>query len=109
MIQRATLNGPRDKEAADSELPTLLRVELPGMPGFYFSDSGAWDVIADRLEAGVEFEVITLKTPAGASAIWFEVQLHTGRPPVYVKVQLGYSNKAIGRSFHHSHSSKERK
>jgi hypothetical protein len=82
---------------------TPHKVELPGMPGFYFSDAGAWDLIADRLQAGVGFDVITLSTPAGATAICFEVQLHTDRRPVYVKVQLGYSNKAIGRSFHHSH------
>lgn len=73
------------------------------MPGFYFSDAGAWDLFADNLDAGHSYEVIHLDTPWGAEAVTVLIPLLGVRAPVYIKVQLGYANRAIGRSFHYSH------
>jgi hypothetical protein len=68
----------------------------------YFTDSSAWDFIAGKLEDGHPFEELTLDEPKGALAIVMHIELHPGEPLLYVKIQVGTGNKAIGRSFHYS-------
>lgn len=82
---------------------TPHRVEIPGLPGFFFSDAGAWDLIADKLDEGIEYQEISLDTPYGSTAIVLCVGIDPKRPPVYMKVQVGNGSCAIGRSFHYSH------
>jgi hypothetical protein len=82
------------------------RIDNPAIPGFCFTEAGAWDFIADTLEGGHPYLEKVLDTPAGALAIEFEIELHADKPKLYVKVQLGKANKAIGRSFHYSDSYK---
>lgn len=77
-----------------------FRISNPASPGFYFSDISAWEFIADHLESCHPHEVIELKNPPGALAIVMQIALPGGGQPLYVKVQVGVSNKAIGRSFH---------
>ncbi|MGF6754905.1 hypothetical protein [Paraburkholderia sp. GAS42] len=72
----------------------------PHIPGYYFTDAGAWDYIADLLDAEHPYEEIILDSPRGATAIVLLVPLPEHPQPLYIKVQLGVSNKAIGRSFH---------
>ena len=67
----------------------------------YFTDSTAWDLIASRLEAGEEVEVIELQQPAGTKGYVMKIDLGLDVPELYVKLQLGAS-KVIGRSFHYS-------
>ena len=62
-----------------------------------FSPSGAWEFIADVLEAGAELYQIELERPPGAVAYYFTVAC--GKITLYVKLQLGAGN-VIGRSFH---------
>jgi hypothetical protein len=68
-----------------------------------FTDISAWEFIAEKLEAGHEFEEIRLNTPPGALAIVMKIQLTTEAPLLYIKIQIGARNKAIGRSFHYSY------
>lgn len=76
----------------------------PKMPrGYYFSDASAWEFIADTLEGGHEYEVIQLDVPAGAIALVMQVKINGYDRPLYIKIQVGARNKAIGRSFHISH------
>lgn len=81
---------------------TPHRVELPEMPGYYFSEAGAWELIAEKLASGHLYEEITLSTPAGAPALTMLLPISPVRAHLYVKVQIGQANKAIGRSFHYS-------
>lgn len=72
------------------------------MIGFYFTEAGAWEFIADKLDAGHAYEEIQLEVPKGALAIVMKIAITSDVPPLYVKIQLGVGNKAIGRSFHYS-------
>ena len=63
------------------------------------TDAAAWELIADYLEAGGGYHEMKLDVPPGAPAICFET-LAIEPPLVYVKVQIGARNVAIGRSFH---------
>ena len=65
----------------------------------FLTDAGAWELIAEHLDAGGTFYEMKLDCPSGAPAIWFEMGVIT-QQPVYVKVQIGIRNIAIGRSFH---------
>ena len=67
----------------------------------YFSDGAAWELIADKLEAGHDVEVVTLRKPPGAKGYVMKICLGPDEPLLYVKLQLG-RNKVIGRSFHYS-------
>lgn len=78
------------------------RVKHPENTGFCFTDASAWEFIADRLEAQHPYTEILLDNPPGALAVVMKIQLMSGDPLLYVKIQLGAGNKAIGRSFHYS-------
>lgn len=80
-------------------------VELPQMPGFYYSDVGAWELVAENLERGHEYEELVLTTPSGALAIAMNIRIDPNRVPLYVKVQLCTGNRTLGRSFHYSNFS----
>ncbi len=76
-----TLRDPRDSE------------------GRYFTEDGAWEFVADALNAGHEVEEIVLRNPANKKGY---VLILPGVEPVseiYVKLQLG-SSDVLGRSFH---------
>jgi len=66
-----------------------------------FTEAGAWELVADKLEAGEELTCITLKKPPGRKAYVTKFRLETDQPEVYVKVELG-SGTIFGRSFHYS-------
>lgn len=74
-------------------------VPNPANPAFPLTDASAWELIADYLESGKPYYEIPLQTPSGAMAICFET-LIVEPPLIYVKVQIGARNMAIGRSFH---------
>lgn len=79
------------------------KIPNPNLPdGFYFSDQAAWEFIADRLEAGEPYKLLLLDTPPGAVAITMEILIPRIARPLYIKVQIGVRNRAIGRSFHES-------
>ena len=67
----------------------------------YFTDGGAWDLIADKLEAGHDVEVVELRKPRGSKGYVMKIRLGPSEPLLYVKLQLG-SGTVIGRSFHYS-------
>ena len=97
---------PRARTSAFSrERPSDWRpneVQNPnGILDSHFTDSTAWELIAERLEAGEEVEVIELRTPPGTSGYVMRIQLGSDLPELYVKLQLG-AGKVFGRSFHYS-------
>ena len=49
-----------------------------------------------------QYEVTTLDNPKGALAVVLRTQLARTDEIIYIKVQLGNRNQAIGRSFHYS-------
>ena len=66
----------------------------------YFTDSAAWEFIADKLEEGHRVETVELRKPPGAKGYVMKFDLGVGND-LYVKLQLG-SGVIIGRSFHYS-------
>ena len=90
------------------QLPTEWRPEEVRRPegGFspYFTDGAAWEFIADRLEAGHEVEVVSLRKPPNAKGYVMKIELAPGTPMLYVKLQLR-SGQVVGRSFHYSNRS----
>lgn len=82
--------------------PTSLR-DPRDPDGGYFTPDGAWQFVAEALEAGHPIELITLTQPPGKKGF---VLIVPGVAPVreiYIKLQLG-SDLVIGRSFHESKS-----
>ena len=67
----------------------------------YFTHEGAWEFIADKLEAGHAVDVVELRKPQGAKGYVMNFRLGPDDPLLYVKLQLG-SGTVIGRSFHYS-------
>jgi hypothetical protein len=82
----------------------ILNPEMP--PGYYFTDESAWEFIASKLESGHPYEDVSLNTPPDARGIVLKIQINNYQRHLYVKVQVGKANKAIGRSFHISHIDK---
>ena len=78
------------------------RIKHPEIDGFYFTEASAWEFIADKLEAKHPYIEIVLDKPAGALALVMEIKVTPNEPLLYVKIQIGRGNKAIGRSFHYS-------
>jgi len=68
--------------------------------GFPFSDAGAWELIADQIDSGVEIKYVKLDKPSGAIGYAFLMKIDPKRLPIYVKLQLG-AGVVIGRSFHY--------
>jgi len=69
--------------------------------GLPFTDGGAWELIADRLDAGHPLVEMDLKKPAGKKGYVMLIDICDGKAPVYVKLQLG-CGRVIARSFHRS-------
>lgn len=88
--------------------PTDWRPEQVEGPegGFspYFTDAGAWELIADKLDEGHAVEVIELHKPPGAKGYVMKIDLKPDAPTLYVKLQLR-RGQVVGRSFHYSERS----
>ena len=69
--------------------------------GLPFSDTGAWDLIASKIESGHDVEVISLAKPLGATGYVMKIALEPTAPLLYVKLELR-SGRILGRSFHYS-------
>ena len=80
--------------------PTQVR--NPHAEGFYFTDIGAWHYIATLLEGGHPLEEILLSQPPNGRGYVMHVELETGGPTLYIKVERR-SGRIIGRSFHYSY------
>ncbi len=72
-----------------------------GVLDTHFTDASAWELIASKLEDEHPVEIVELRKPPGAKAYVMKIDIEPGRPPLYVKLQLG-SGQIIGRSFHYS-------
>jgi len=64
-----------------------------------YTDAGAWDLIATKLEEGHPLTEVELRRPPGKKGYEMIIELPSNCAPVYVKLQLG-AGKVIGRSFH---------
>ncbi len=96
---RARSSAPTRSRPTDWR-PTTVR-NPDGLVDAHFTASTAWELIAERLEAGHEVEVITLRLPPGAKGYVMKIDLGADVPTLYVKLQLG-AGRIIGRSFHYS-------
>ena len=66
-----------------------------------YTDGGAWELIATRLDEGHEVEVVNLRKPPGAKGYVMKIALEHDEPTLYVKLQLR-GRQIVGRSFHYS-------
>jgi hypothetical protein len=69
--------------------------------GEVFTEDGAWEYVADNIDAGVEIEVIELSMPAGKKGYVIALPSHNREISIYVKLQFG-ADCVVGRSFHYS-------
>ena len=67
--------------------------------GFPFTDAGAWEFVAEKLEDDSVLEPVQLEKPLGSTGYVLKIPL--GNRQLYIKLQLG-AGKVIGRSFHYS-------
>lgn len=65
----------------------------------YFTDPGAWDFIATKLEEGHPVEVIPMKKPPNSTGYVMKICLQADTPLLYVKLEL-VGGTVYGRSFH---------
>ncbi len=82
-----------------SDAPTDWRPQTVINPddGQPFTETAAWDLIADLLERGEPLECVPLQKPLGKKG--YVMTVFIGTKPVYIKFQMG-AGKIIGRSFH---------
>lgn len=71
-----------------------------------FTDAGAWEWVADQLEAGVEVWSAELDHPPGKIGWYFTVPSAYPPDEIYVKVQA-CGDHVRGRSFHPSEKQKK--
>ena len=67
-----------------------------------FTNDGAWELVASKLESGHPVEIMPLVKPKGATGYVLKIRLDSStRPALYVKLELqrGWIH---GRSFHYS-------
>lgn len=69
--------------------------------GCGFTESKAWNFIADLLESGCPVKTIELDKPAGKLGYVIMKVMPNGKS-LYIKLQL--SSKVLGRSFHYSYN-----
>ena len=70
-----------------------------------FTEDGAWQFVADLLDAGQPLTEVALEKPPGKKGYVMKIPVKGWRP-IYIKLQLG-SGQVFGRSFHHSIGNRE--
>lgn len=76
-------------------------IDPAGGLGAPFTNAGAWEFIASKLEGGHRVDVIDLRKPQGAQAYVMKIEIDPNGPRLYVKVEFR-AGKILGRSFHYS-------
>ena len=66
-----------------------------------FTNAGAWELIAAKLESGHDVEAVALRKPAGATGYAMKIEIDPAAPLLYVKVEPR-AGRILGRSFHYS-------
>ena len=66
-----------------------------------FTNAGAWEFIASKLDEGHDVEVIDLRKPLGTKAYVMKIDIDPNARMLYVKVEFR-AGKILGRSFHYS-------
>ena len=90
-------NTFRTQEPCDWQ-PRQVAHPQSGLP---FTDVGAWNFIADLLEAGCNVREVILQKPPGKIGYEILVDGYVSCPQIYIKLTLS-SNLVHGRSFHNS-------
>ena len=80
--------------------PTQVIDPAAGLDG-PFTNAGAWELIASKLDHGHDVEVINLRKPRGARGYVMKIRIDPNAPMLYVKVEFR-AGSIIGRSFHYS-------
>jgi hypothetical protein len=89
---------PRSQEMPCDWQPTTITNPSSGI---CFTDTTAWNRIADLAETGCPIEEMQLDQPKGETGYVMKVKLDEKQPELYIKVQLK-RGKIFGRSFHYS-------
>ena len=67
-----------------------------------FTNDGAWELVASKLENGHRVTIMEFDKPKGAPGYVMNIRLDSSTgPPLYVKLQL-HRGRILGRSFHYS-------
>jgi len=74
--------------------------------GLPFTDAGAWNFIADLLDAGHPIVEVRLRRPPGETAFEMVVDMGKNASQIYIKVQI-MKGLICGRSFHHSYRARK--
>lgn len=75
------------------------KVRNPDDSGNFFTDEGAWELIARQTENGHRVEIIELEKPKGKTGYVMKIRLESSVPALYVKLEL-HRGWLLGRSFH---------
>jgi hypothetical protein len=89
---------PRTSQIPCRWRPGLVNNPESRMP---FTEAGAWQFFADRVEEGLPLESMSLDKPLNAVGYVMLISLELTLPPLYIKVQLA-GDRILGRSFHYS-------
>lgn len=64
-----------------------------------FTNHGAWELVASKIENGHQVEIIELEKPKGKTGYVMKIRLESSVPALYVKLEL-HRGWLLGRSFH---------
>jgi hypothetical protein len=95
--RRRVLGWPRDWRSGSVVNPRDADLQV-------VTEVGAWEFIAELLEAGHPIQEIDLESPTGKKGYVLVASGGEKRPEIYIKLQLG-TGQVIGRSFHYSERS----
>lgn len=88
------------KERPTDWEPMYVRDPTGGLFG-YFTETGAWELISEKLETGHHVEQVTLEKPPGKKGYVMQIDLGDENPLLYVKLEI-VRGFVVGRSFHYS-------
>ena len=93
----------RRKKGRDLAWPRDWRPHTVRDPstGEFFTDAGAWEFIADCLDAGELLDELVLDNPPGKLGYVLQIKTNDELPRIYIKIRLG-AGKVLGLSFHYS-------
>ena len=102
-LARRARNKRTRQNKFEPEEPCVWRPRQVVNPesGLPFTDAGAWNFIAELLEAGHEVTTVVLEKPLGKTAYVMVVKGYTDCPDIYIKLTMT-RNMVNGRSFHDS-------
>jgi hypothetical protein len=110
-LRRQFVNACRRKELRTTEFSEETPTEwqpnsvVSPLSGLSFTESSAWDFVADLLECGTPMVEVDLDKPAGKKGYEMVVQL-SKTSSLYIKLMSHKGGGVHGRSFHPDYARK---